>query len=152
VAIFLSSLVSHLIAVALAIAGAWIFLHQLGPALAALPLAVAVLGLFAIGLAWIASSLQVYLRDTAQVLTVLLTLWFWVTPIFISEQRFPVRFRFLLAINPLAPLVRAYREMLLAGTWPRAGDLTLSVIAGLVVFIGGGLFFRYMKRGFADVL
>jgi lipopolysaccharide transport system permease protein len=86
------------------------------------------------------------------VLTVLLTLWFWITPIFISEQRFPARFRFLLAINPLAPLVRAYREMLLGGTWPRAGDLVLTVVCGLAVFIGGGLFFRYMKRGFADVL
>jgi lipopolysaccharide transport system permease protein len=152
VAIFLSSLVSHLIAVTLAIAGAGLFLRRFGPALAALPLVVALLGLFAIGLAWIVASLQVYLRDTAQVLTVLLTLWFWITPIFISERRFPVRFRFLLAINPLAPTVRAYREMLLGGTWPRAGDLALTLVSGLAVFIGGGLFFRYMKRGFADVL
>ncbi len=152
VAIFLSSLVSHLIAVALAFAGALIVLHQFSPALLALPVMMALLGLFAVGLAWVTASLQVYLRDTAQVLTVALTLWFWVTPIFLSEERFPRRFRFLLAVNPLAPMVRAYRGMLLGGTWPRAGELASSAIWGVAVFIAGGLFFRYMKRGFADVL
>ena len=60
-------------------------------------------GLFAIGIGWIVSSLQVYLRDTAQVLTVVMTLWFWVTPIFISEAADSPRiFRFLIRLNPLA--------------------------------------------------
>ncbi len=152
IAIFLSSLVSHLMAVALALLGALIFLHQFSIALLALPLTMLILGLFAVGLAWVAASLQVYLRDTTQVLTVVLTLWFWVTPIFLSEQRFPPRFRFLLALNPLAPLVRAYREMLLGGTWPRGGELGIAAIWSVAMFVGGGLFFRYMKRGFADVL
>ena len=89
VAIFLSSLVSHLIAVALALCGALIFLHRVSPALLALPVFIVLLGLFAVGLAWVAAGLQVYLRDTAQVLAVVLTLWFWVTPILASEQRFP---------------------------------------------------------------
>ena len=47
------------------------------------------------------SSLQVYLRDTAQVLTVVMTLWFWVTPIFISEELIPGVLRFLMRLNPL---------------------------------------------------
>lgn len=152
VAIFLSSLVSHLIAVGLALLGAVIFLHRFSPALVVLPVAMAILGLFAVGLAWIAASLQVYLRDTAQVLTVVLTLWFWLTPIFLSEQRFPPRFRFLLGLNPLAPLVRAYREMLLGGIWPRVTELGAAAIWGVLVFVAGGLFFRHMKRGFADIL
>jgi hypothetical protein len=63
-------------------------------------------GCFALGLGWILASLQVYLRDTAQVLTVILTFWFWLTPIFIAEKQFPARVRFLLAGNPLAYLVR----------------------------------------------
>ena len=152
VAIFLSSVVSHLIAVALAVAGALLLLHVFSPALIAVPLVVALLGLFAIGLGWITASLQVYLRDTAQVLTVALTLWFWATPIFISEKRFPARLRFLIEWNPLAPMVTAYREMLLGGMWPRAHELAIAAIWGVAMFIVGGLFFRYMKRGFADVL
>ena len=152
IAIFLSSLVSHLIAVILALAGALIVMHRLSPAIAAFPLIVALLGLFAVGLAWIIASLQVYLRDTAQILMVVLTLWFWVTPIFLSEQKFPRRMRFLLAVNPLTSVVRAYRQMLLGGTLPQASEFESAAIWGIAIFILGGLFFRYMKRGFADVL
>jgi lipopolysaccharide transport system permease protein len=59
-----------------------------------LPLYMLLVGLFAIGVGWIVASLQVYLRDTAQVLSVILVFWFWVTPIFITEQQIPERFRF----------------------------------------------------------
>jgi ABC-type polysaccharide/polyol phosphate export permease len=152
IAIFLSSLVSHLIAVALALVGALVVLHRVSPALALFPLIVFLLALFAVGLAWIVASLQVYLRDSAQILLVVLTLWFWITPIFLSEQKFPRRLRFLLAVNPLTPIVRAYRQMLLGGAWPHPMELLPAAIWGAGTFVLGGLFFRYMKRGFADVL
>ena len=38
-----------------------------------LPVYMLLLGLFAVGIGWIVSSLQVYLRDTAQVLNVVMT-------------------------------------------------------------------------------
>jgi ABC-type polysaccharide/polyol phosphate export permease len=112
----------------------------------------ALLGLFSVGWGWILSSLQVYLRDTAQVLTVILTFWFWLTPIFITEKQFPARLRFLLAGNPMAYLVRAYRELLLSHRWPGFEDLAILAALATATFLVGGLFFRQMKRGFADVL
>ena len=51
--------------------------------------------------------LHVFLRDTAQVVSVILTFWFWVTPILISEQRFPAWARFVLLANPLFYVVRS---------------------------------------------
>jgi lipopolysaccharide transport system permease protein len=98
------------------------------------------------------SSLHVFLRDTAQVLSVVLTFWFWLTPVFISEDQFPERARFLLTANPLFYVVRAYRTVLLHSAMPRPTDLAIAVAFGATAFIAGGLFFRYMKRGFADVL
>ena len=72
-----------------------------------LPVYMVLIGLLA-GLAWIVASLHVFLRDTAQVLSVVLTLWFWLTPIMISEQQVPVRFRFpLLVWNPMSWVVGA---------------------------------------------
>ncbi len=152
VAIFLSSLVSHLMATAMVVAGAALVLNRFSPTLIFLPIFVVLLGLFAIGIGWIASSLQVYLRDTAQVLTVGLTFWFWVTPIFINEDTFPRNLRFLITANPLAYIVRAYREMLLGYHLPSLGDLGATTLYAVGTFLVGGLFFRYMKRGFADVL
>ena len=46
-----------------------------------------VLGLLAVGVGWIVASLQVYLRDTVQLLTVVMTLWFWMTPIPLNRFR-----------------------------------------------------------------
>jgi ABC-type polysaccharide/polyol phosphate export permease len=109
------------------------------------------LGLIAVGFGWIAAALHVYLRDTAQVLAVMLTFWFWITPVFITADRFPEKARFLLRINPLAYFVDAYREMLLGHMVPLR-DLGIAAAYATVIFICGGLCFRYLKRGFADVL
>ncbi|MEO7142968.1 MAG: ABC transporter permease, partial [Bryobacteraceae bacterium] len=104
------------------------------------------------GVGWIVASLQVYLRDTAHVVTVVLTLWFWVTPILVTEQQIPHRFRILLYLNPLAYMVRAYRERLLTAAWPSGIELGILTAWSAGAFIAGGLFFRHLKRGFADVL
>ena len=152
VSIFLSSLVSHLMALGLVVAAVGIWMNRISTGLLLLPIYMVLLGMFAVGLGWILASLQVYLRDTAQVLTVILTFWFWLTPIFITEKQFPARLRFLLAGNPLAYLVRAYRELLLSASWPSLDDLGIMAAFALATFLAGGLFFRHMKRGFADVL
>ena len=109
-------------------------------------------GLFAVGVGWIVASLHVFLRDTAQVLSVVLMFWFWMTPIFISEELFPARARFLLVANPFYYVVRAYRRLLLGSTMPNLHDLAIMTAYAAAAFVVGGLFFRHMKRGFADVL
>jgi ABC-type polysaccharide/polyol phosphate export permease len=151
VSIFLSSLINHLIALGLALGAVCIWQKQLSPMVLFLPLYMFLLGLFAVGVAWIVSSLQVYLRDAAQVLAVILTFWFWFTPIFISEDNFG-KFRFLVRLNPLALVVHAYRERLLTARWPNLPELAGITVWSVVMFVGGGLFFRHLKRGFADVL
>jgi len=151
VSIFLSSLISHLLALALMIAGAAIFLRHISPILALLPVVMLLVGLFAVGIGWIAAAFHVYLRDTAQVLAVILTLWFWATPILLTEDKFPHWAVFVLRVNPLTYIVRAYREILL-GHAISLTDLGSTALFAVAAFLCGGLIFRYMKRGFADVL
>jgi lipopolysaccharide transport system permease protein len=152
VSVFLSSLVSHLLALVL---GVFIILFWAGhysPLVLLLPVYTVLTGFLAIGIGWIVSSLQVYLRDTAQVLTVVLTFWFWVTPIFIDELMFPARVRFLVRLNPMAYVVRAYRERLLSSNPPSVQEFAILAACAAGIFLAGGLFFRHLKRGFADVL
>jgi lipopolysaccharide transport system permease protein len=152
VSIFLSSLIHHAIALLLAVGAVFVVEHRVSPMIVFLPVYVVLVGMLAVGIGWIVSSLHVYLRDTAQVLAVVLTLWFWVTPIFVSEEQIPQRFRFLIAMNPLSYVVRAYRERLLSSTWPSGRELAVIAAYSAAVFVVGGLFFRQLKRGFADVL
>ena len=74
------------------------------------------------------------------------------TPIFIDEELIPPQLRFLVRYNPLAGVVRGYRDRLLSWRAPALDDLVMLTLWGVTVFIAGGLFFRHLKRGFADVL
>jgi ABC-type polysaccharide/polyol phosphate export permease len=154
VSVFLSSVVSHLLAVALMVAAAGVMLNQISIFLLLLPVYIFVLGLFAVGVGWIVASLHVFQRDTAQVMSVVLQFWFWLTPIFFTEAKYPPKARILLTLNPMNYLVRGYRQMLLTSTWGWTDlrDLAVAAGFGVALFLIGGLFFRYMKRGFADVL
>jgi ABC-type polysaccharide/polyol phosphate export permease len=154
VSVFLSSVVSHLLAVALMVVAAGVMLNQISIFLLLLPVYIFVLGLFAVGVGWIVASLHVFQRDTAQVMSVVLQFWFWITPIFFVEGRYPARARILLMLNPINYMVRGYRQMLLTSTWGWSDlrDLGVAAAFGVALFLIGGLFFRYMKRGFADVL
>lgn len=153
VSIFLSSLLNHLIALALALAAVGFWERKVSPMALFLPVYFFLLGLLAIGIAWIVSSLHVYLRDTAQVVTVVLTFWFWFTPIFYTESMIPEgKLRYILWANPLAYFANAYRDRLLTAQPPRLGELAIIAAYGVLAFVLGGLFFRHLKRGFADVL
>lgn len=152
VSIFLSSLISHLIALVLVITAVSIFLKVVSLKILLLPLYMLFIGLLAVGVGWIAASLHVYIRDTAQVIVVIMTLWFWITPIMITEGQLPPRLHRWLQLNPMLWVVRAYRDRLLSARWPTWHELLVLAAYSVAMFIVGGLFFRHLKRGFADVL
>jgi lipopolysaccharide transport system permease protein len=152
ISIFLSALLSHLMALTMVVVACILWLGQVSGMVVLLPIYMVLVGLFAIGLSWITCSLQVYLRDTNQVVSVILTLWFWTTPVFISEEQVPDPVRPFIHYNPLSFLVRAYRNHLLSYQRPDFHDLAILTAFAVTTFFVGGLFFRQLKRGFADVL
>lgn len=152
VTIFLSSLISNAVTILIAVAAVLLTEHRQPWTIVFLPLLVFIVALLSTGVSWIAASLQVYLRDTAQFVQVLLNVWFWCTPILLDESNFPYWARAAVRWNPLTAIVRAYRQCLLIGQVPDWRDLALSAALSAAVFVLGGLFFRRLKRGFADVL
>jgi lipopolysaccharide transport system permease protein len=151
VSIFLSSLLHHLIGVAL-VMGVALYMHALSPMVLLLPVYMVFVGLLGVGIGWVASSLHVYLRDTGQVLNVIMQVWMWMTPIMISADKIPENLRFLITWNPMSFVVEAYRQRLLTPALPDAAQLAQIALWSIAVFLAGGLFFRHLKRGFADVL
>jgi homopolymeric O-antigen transport system permease protein len=152
VSIFLSSLGSNVLVTVLVAMVAAAIQGHVNPAVAMVLIYMPIVGLFAIGVAWVAAALQVYLRDTAQVVVVTMTFWFWLTPIFLPESKFPDILRWVLWWNPMAYVVRAYRLMLLGHHAPEFRDVAVAAGFAVGTFICGGLFFRHMKKGFPDVL
>ena len=91
------------------------------------PVLLLVQGLFTYGLTLFLSTLQVFLRDTLQVVAVVTTVWMFATPIFWSPQVMPpsvTEFMPLLALNPVYHLVQAWRGALVGDLYvdPRKFD------------------------------
>lgn len=152
ISVFFSSLANHVLALVLSIVALIAFDGGIGPFTFLLPFYMLLIGLLGVGIGWVFASLQVYIRDTAQAVMVLLTFWFWMTPIFITEDKIPEGMRFLIRGNPMSMFVRAYRERLLGHSLPSPEEVLILFAWSAAAFVAGGLFFRHLKRGFADVL
>ena len=113
---------------------------------------IALMAVLALGLGWLLAALQVFLRDTLQVLTVVLVFWFWFTPIFYSAGQVPEPYQDLIRLNPLAYVVEGYRRTLLEGRYPEPQSLLILAGFALFLFLAGGYVFRNTKREFIDVL
>ena len=104
------------------------------------------------GLAWIVAAAGVYLRDVPNVLTVLLTLTFYITPIFYDRQIVPEGLHWVLDVNPVAVLIESTRAAVLDLPPPSLEHMLAVVVATAAVAALGWLFFRRLEPGFADEL
>ncbi len=154
--VMLSSFVNHLIGFAILLCIIFFVLGKVSLFILLIPVYLFLLMLFTLGISWFVSSLNVFVRDVSQVLSVVLTFWFWFTPIFYASNRIadrlPPKLVVLINFNPLSHIVTGYRDCLLRMRMPDLKVLALLALASLAVFVLGGLFFRKTKREFVDVL
>lgn len=93
--------------------------------------------LFGLGLGFMFSTLHVFFRDTAQFVRVFLLIWMFGTPLFYPEGMIPQGFKFLIDMNPMAYLVRMFREICLRNVFPNLNDILIfSSVSIAVLFIG----------------
>jgi ABC-type polysaccharide/polyol phosphate export permease len=106
-----------------------------------LPLLVAVRLLLTSGLVWMVSVLAIFVSDLAQVVSLLLTCWLFLTPIFYELGTVPSLMGRLAVLNPLAAIVQAYRSVILEGRapWPEA---PAAAVWAILFAVAGLWFFR----------
>ncbi len=147
----ISNLITHSIGLLILLA-ILAFLGRLGEPITLIPVYFFLLGLLSLGLGWLVSALHVFLRDTSQVVAVVLILWFWFTPIFYQTEAVPALYQPLIRLNPMTYAVEGYRQMLLLSHWPTATSLGRLAGFSVLSFLLGGWAFRSTKREFIDVL
>jgi lipopolysaccharide transport system permease protein len=107
---------------------------------------------FSIGLGILLGTLHVFFRDVGQLWTVLLNLWFWVTPIVYHIDILPDGFQPMLSWNPLTPLFLSYQSIVLENRWPDWASLWWPAMATLVVLTLGLVAFRRLSGEMVDEL
>lgn len=118
----------------------------------AFPLVLPPLVLLTLGASWLVSALSVFVRDIATSIGVVVTMLFFLTPVFWQVPDWPPELQTYVWLNPLAVLVEAARDCLLRDLWPDPLRMTLVYVASFAVAMLGFAWFRHSKRGFADVL
>jgi lipopolysaccharide transport system permease protein len=106
--------------------------------------------LFTIGLVWILSSLNVFLRDLQNIIALLILMLMMVSPIAYTADMVPSNLRPLLGLNPLYYMIVCYQDSLMLGQFPRNGVFWVLLVMGILTFLTGYWFFSRMKGVFVD--
>ena len=105
-----------------------------------------------VGISYITSSVTVFTRDIGQVVSMMLQIGFWATPIFWHIGMIPSEYHWLIELNPVNYIVSGYRASLLGGELP---DMRLSAeywLETLLLLKVGQKVYRQLRPHFADVL
>lgn len=127
--------------------------HHVNATVLLLPFVWIVQILFTLGFGYILSGLTVYLRDVPQTVTIILNLWFYLTPIVYPRTAIPTALRsFIFSINPFVGFIDAYRALILVGRFDDWGEFVTTAVFSIVVFMLGFSLYRRLMPAFADVL
>jgi lipopolysaccharide transport system permease protein len=105
-----------------------------------------------VGLAYPLAALNVIFRDTQHIVTVMLQLIMFVTPVFYSLDQVPQSMHAWFHINPMVGLIESWRDVLLHGNWPDAVVTGKLFTVGAVLMLVGRQTFVSQSDRFAEEL
>lgn len=115
-----------------------------------LPLIAIIQSALSLGLLFVLSAINVYVRDIEYLVAFLLNLLFYATPILYTASMFPSKVRWILYLNPMSSIVDAYRSIFYYKVMPNLTSLALVGILSFIILIIGYIIFRKLEKGFAE--
>jgi len=121
-------------------------------ALLYLPLIMIIEYLLAIGITMLVSAITVYWRDVEYFMGIIVMAWQFATPVMYGIDQIPERLLKYFNLNPMTPVIVAYRSILYYGEVPEMNTLLSAVLFGLIMLFIGWTVFSKLKRHFAEEL
>lgn len=121
-------------------------------ALVYLPLIMMVEYILALGIGMLTAAIDVYFRDMEHILSIITMAWMYLTPIMYTVDLVPEQYMPLFNLNPMTPIIIAYRDILYYKRVPKLGTLIHAFALGVAVLIIGFVVFRKLQRNFAEEL
>lgn len=104
------------------------------------------------GITLLTAAANLFYRDIQYLLNLLLLVWMYLTPIMYPTEIFPAKFQWVFKVNPMAVLVNAYREAVLAGGMPNLVSLSIASFVSVILVIVGFKVFKKLEGQFADAV
>ena len=107
--------------------------------------------LFQQGIILITSAVDVYIRDFEYIITFILNLLFYATPIVYASNAFNgSKFSFLLKLNPMSSIINSYRDIFYYQSMPRIKSLLIVLLISCILMYIGLKIFKKLEKGFAE--
>jgi ABC-type polysaccharide/polyol phosphate export permease len=106
--------------------------------------------IFTLGLSFFFAAANLLYRDIQYLLSMILLLWMYVTPVIYSADMIPAKYKILFQLNPMAVIINAYRQVILAGGPPKYSSLIVATVLSLVILLLGLSYFKNREKIFAD--
>ena len=106
--------------------------------------------LLALGMTMLFSALTVYIRDLEHISTIVVMLWQFLSPVMYSVDRIPENIRSVFYLNPMTPIIVAYRDILYYGIVPTVTTLVHAMLIGIILVVFGTLVFGRLKKHFVE--
>jgi ABC-type polysaccharide/polyol phosphate export permease len=111
---------------------------------------IAELAVFSLGLSMILATLYVYFRDVKWFYDSALLAWFYATPIFYPPEIIGEKYLPVLRMNPLWPILRAFRSTIIDGTSPSAHDVVMGAIVASLALSAGWVVLQRFEQTFIN--
>ena len=109
-----------------------------------LPVPMIGLVMFTLGVGFLVATLNVFYRDVAHIIQVVLSAWFYFTPILFSLDFVAPSYRWILRLNPMLYVLNGFRLAIYYGMLPSIASLAISLACGFfALLIGLWVFRRY---------
>lgn len=112
-----------------------------------LPVPVLALVIFTMGMTFFFAAANVFYRDVSHILQVLLSAWFYVTPIIYPIDMIGQKYRWILKLNPIIYVINGFRLSVYYGQLPKAPSIVASFVCAFVsLLIGFAVFRKYQEK------
>jgi len=115
-----------------------------------LPLVVLVQFLFTAGVALLLAMANLFYRDVKYLFEVAITIWMFASSVVYPIERVGGRLGTLLALNPMTPILDAYRAVLIQGVAPDPTGFAAAAVVSVVVCLSGWAIFHTAEFRFAE--
>src|SRR5262249_30999327 len=106
--------------------------------------------MFTVAISFILSMANVFYRDVKYLVDALLTIWMFATSVVYPIDRIGGRMGAVLNLNPMTPLVDAYRSVILEHQLPAAGPLAYTTGLSVALLVFSWLVFHRAEFKFAE--
>ncbi|WP_026840444.1 ABC transporter permease [Citrifermentans bremense] len=117
-----------------------------------LPLLVLQMAALGLGCGIVVSSMTIRYRDLSHLVGFGMQLWMFATPVVYPASAFPEKWRWLLLLNPMAPLIEVFRHAFLGTGSFDLHSWLASLVLTVAVLLAGVVLFNRVEKSFMDTV